>query len=110
MQQKLALAVALVHQPKLLLLDEPTLGLDVEATLNVKALVRSIAQEGCAILLTTHQLDIAEELSDRVAIIQKGEIIAASSTRDLIRQFSGTAYTIEVEGDLDQVRVRTLGE
>ncbi len=108
MQQKLALAVALIHQPKLLLLDEPTLGLDVEATQNVKALVRSIANEGCAILLTTHQLDIAEELSDRVAIIQKGEIIAASPTRELIQQFSGTAYTIEVEGELDPARVRVL--
>lgn len=110
MQQKLALAVALINQPKLLLLDEPTLGLDVEATQNVKALVRSIANEGCAILLTTHQLDIAEELSDRVAIIQKGEIIASSPTRDLIQQFSGTAYTIEVEGELDPLQVKTLGE
>jgi len=110
MQQKLALAVALIHQPKLVLLDEPTLGLDVEATQNVKALVRAIASEGCAILLTTHQLDIAEELSDQVAIIQKGEIIASSSTRDLIRQFSGSAYTIEVEGELEPARVRALQE
>jgi ABC-2 type transport system ATP-binding protein len=108
MQQKLALAVALVHQPKLLLLDEPTLGLDVEATQYVKALVKAIASEGCAILLTTHQLDIAEELSSSVAIIQKGEIIAASPTRDLIRQFSGTAYTIEVEGELDPARITAL--
>lgn len=61
MQQKLAIAVALMHQPQLLLLDEPTLGLDVEATENVKSLVREIAREGCAILLTTHQLNIAEE-------------------------------------------------
>ena len=108
MQQKLAIAVALIHQPKLLLLDEPTLGLDVEATQYVKALVRVIASEGCAILLTTHQLDIAEELSDRVAIIQKGEIIAAATTRDLIQQFSGTTYIIEVEGELDQLRVQAL--
>jgi ABC-2 type transport system ATP-binding protein len=108
MQQKLAIAVALVHQPKLLLLDEPTLGLDVEATQYVKGLVKAIASEGCAILLTTHQLDIAEELSSSVAIIQKGEIIACSPTRDLIRQFSGTAYTIEVEGELDSARVRVL--
>jgi ABC-2 type transport system ATP-binding protein len=108
MQQKLAIAVALIHQPKLLLLDEPTLGLDVEATQNVKALVKAIAAEGCAILLTTHQLDIAEELSDRVAIIQKGEIIAASTTRDLIRQFSGTAYMIAVEGEIDPARVKAL--
>lgn len=108
MQQKLAFAVALIHQPQLLLLDEPTLGLDVEATMHVKTLVRAIARDGCGILLTTHQLDIAEELSDRVAIIQKGEIIACSPTRDLIRQFSGTAYTIEVDGELDLARMRAL--
>jgi ABC-2 type transport system ATP-binding protein len=108
MQQKLAIAVALVHQPKLLLLDEPTLGLDVEATQNVKTLVKAIAQEGCAILLTTHQLNIAEELSHRVAIVQNGEIIASASTRDLIRQFSAEAYAIELEGELDQARVKTL--
>jgi ABC-2 type transport system ATP-binding protein len=108
MQQKLAIAVALVHQPKLLLLDEPTLGLDVEATQNVKTLVKAIAQEGCAILLTTHQLNIAEELSNRVAIVQNGEIIASSSTRDLIRQYSTEAYTIELEGELDQARVNAL--
>lgn len=104
MQQKLAIAVALVHQPQLLLLDEPTLGLDVEATESVKSLVREIAREGCAILLTTHQLDIAEELSDRVAIIHRGEIIAEEPTDKLIRQFSGTAYTLEMENNLDSTR------
>ncbi len=108
MQQKLAIAVAMVHQPQLLLLDEPTLGLDVEATENVKALVREIAQEGRAILLTTHQLDIAEQLSDRVAIIQSGEIIAEEPTRELIRQFSGSAYTIELESPLDAKRSQAI--
>ena len=108
MQQKLAIAVALVHQPQLLLLDEPTLGLDVEATENVKALVREIAQEGRAILLTTHQLDIAEQLSDRVAIIQSGEIIAEEPTRELIRQFSGSAYTIELESPLNEKQSQAI--
>lgn len=108
MQQKLAIAVALIHQPQLLLLDEPTLGLDVEATENVKTLVREIAAEGCAILLTTHQLDIAEELSDRVAIIQQGEIVAEEPTSTLIRQFSGTAYKLELEADLDSVRIEKI--
>lgn len=97
MQQKLAIAVALVHEPQLLLLDEPTLGLDVEATESVKGLVREIAAEGRAILLTTHQLDIAEELSDRVAIINQGEILVEEPTSELIRQFSGTAYIVEME-------------
>jgi ABC-2 type transport system ATP-binding protein len=102
MQQKLAIAVALIHDPQLLLLDEPTLGLDVEATQTVKQLVRDIAQEGRAILLTTHQLDIAEELSDRVAIINRGKIVAQENTSSLIRQFSGTAYRIELEEPLSQ--------
>lgn len=100
MQQKLAIAVALIHSPDLLLLDEPTLGLDVEAGETVKALVRQIAQEGRAILLTTHQLDVAEELSDRVAIIRRGRIIAEQSTESLLREFSDSTYRIEVEGTL----------
>ncbi|NJO42459.1 MAG: ABC transporter ATP-binding protein [Cyanobacteria bacterium CRU_2_1] len=104
MQQKLAIAVAMIHDPQLLLLDEPTLGLDVEATQSVKQLVREIAAEGRAILLTTHQLDIAEELSDRVAIINQGELIVEEPTSELIRQFSDATYTIELEQPLDAVR------
>jgi len=108
MQQKLSIAVALVHQPQLLLLDEPTLGLDVEATESVKALVREIALSGCAIILTTHQLDIAEELSDKVAIIQKGKIVALEPKSELIRRFSGSAYTIETESKLDPIQIRAI--
>jgi ABC-2 type transport system ATP-binding protein len=105
MQQKLAIAVALIHDPQLLLLDEPTLGLDVEATENVKNIIREVAAEGRAILLTTHQLDIAEELSNRVAIIQNGAIAIEQPTAALIRQFSGTAYTIELAYGLDGDRL-----
>ncbi len=108
MQQKLAFAVALVHQPEILLLDEPTLGLDVEATEDVKVLVREIAASGCAILLTTHQLDIAEQLADNIAIIQKGEIITELPTDELIRKFSGKTYKIEMESILDEVRILEL--
>lgn len=108
MQQKLAFAVALVHQPEILLLDEPTLGLDVEATEDVKVLVREIAASGCAILLTTHQLDIAEQLADNIAIIQKGEIITELPTDELIRKFSGKAYKIQIESVLDEVRITEL--
>ncbi len=108
MQQKLAIAVSLVHKPKLLLLDEPTLGLDVEASQNVKALVREVALEGCAVLLTTHQLDLAEEISDRVAIIQNGKIIVEESTVDIIKRFSGSTYIIEVEGELNQMQISKI--
>ncbi|MEL7241917.1 MAG: ABC transporter ATP-binding protein [Cyanobacteria bacterium J06643_5] len=108
MQQKLAFAVALVHQPQVLLLDEPTLGLDVEATEDVKVLVKEIAASGCAILLTTHQLDIAEQLADKIAIIQKGEIITELPTDELIRKFSGKTYKIEMESVLDKERITKL--
>jgi ABC-2 type transport system ATP-binding protein len=84
------------------------LGLDVEASQHVKVLVRTIAQAGCAILLTTHQLNVAEELSDRVAIIQQGKIIAEELTRELIRQFSGSSYQIEFEGELGAARARAI--
>jgi ABC-2 type transport system ATP-binding protein len=103
MQQKVAIAVALIHEPQLLLLDEPTLGLDVEATQVVKRLVREIANEGRAVLLTTHQLDIAEALSDRVAIIRQGQLVAEQSTQDLIRQFSAATYQIHL-AELDPER------
>ncbi|MGD1857789.1 MAG: ABC transporter ATP-binding protein [Leptolyngbyaceae cyanobacterium] len=108
MQQKLAIAVALVHQPTLLLLDEPTLGLDVEAGETVKTLIRDIAAAGCAILLTTHQLDVTEELSDRVAIIRQGQIIAEQPTHELIRQFSGSAYRIDCGQLIDAQRTRKI--
>lgn len=108
MQQKLAIAVALVHGPRLLLLDEPTLGLDVEATVMVKGLVREIAASGCGIVLTTHQLDIAEELSDRVAIIRGGRVIAEQPTQELIHQFAGASYGIVLEAPLDSDRIKML--
>ncbi len=108
MQQKLAIAVALIHRPKLLLLDEPTLGLDVEAAESVKHLVREIAQEGHSVLLTTHQLDVAEQISDRVAIIRHGEIIAEEPTMDLIERFSGQSYMIEAIGELSDSQRQKL--
>jgi ABC-2 type transport system ATP-binding protein len=112
MQQKVAISVALVHRPRVLLLDEPTLGLDVEASEVVKEIVTKIAQEGCGVLLTTHQLEIAEELSHRVMIIQQGQILVEESTTKLIQQFSGTAYAIELPEPLDsdrQSKVAVMG-
>jgi ABC-2 type transport system ATP-binding protein len=110
MQQKVAIAVALVHEPKLLLLDEPTLGLDVEATEAVKLQIRAIAAAGRGVLLTTHQLEVAEALSDRVAIIRDGGLIAEASTKELIREFSGTSYRISLEGPLSEEQRSKLRE
>ena len=111
MQQKIAIAVALIHEPRLLLLDEPTLGLDVESGETVKRLVRQVANSGCAILLTTHQLNVAEELSNRVAVIRQGQIVAEQSTQALIRQFSNSAaYHIEFSGVLSDRQRRALAQ
>ncbi len=112
MQQKVAIATALLHQPALLLLDEPTLGLDVEAAQAVKSLIRQIAASGRAILLTTHQLEMAEALSDRVAVIQQGVIVAQAPTQELIRRFADAAgsYRIELEQELDPSRAERLAQ
>ncbi|MCP4655709.1 MAG: ABC transporter ATP-binding protein [bacterium] len=96
MQQQVALAVALIHRPKLLLLDEPTLGLDVRAAERMKQVIREAATEGRAVLLTTHQLAVAEEIAHRVAIIDRGEIVAEEATPELLERFSGEGYRIEL--------------
>jgi ABC-2 type transport system ATP-binding protein len=112
MQQKVAIAVALLHQPALLLLDEPTLGLDVEAAQAVRSLIRQIAASGRAILLTTHQLDVAEALSNQVAVIERGTILVQAPTQELIRQFASAAgtYRIELEQELDPSRAERLAQ
>lgn len=107
MQQKLACAAALIHRPRLLLLDEPTLGLDPEATEEVKALIQEIAAEGRGILLTTHQLSLAQSISDRVSIIEGGRIVVQEATPELLRRFCGEAYRLTVDGEVgDERRAR----
>ena len=96
MQQQVALAVALVHQPRLLLLDEPTLGLDVSAAERMKLLIREAARQGQAVVLSTHQLALAEEIAHRVAIIHQGRIVTAEATAALLRRFSTDAWRIEL--------------
>jgi len=88
MKQKAALAGALIHDPKLLLLDEPLTGLDAAVARQVKNLLLDRAKSGCTIILTTHILDVAERLVDRIGIIQSGELLAEGSLEEL-RQRSG---------------------
>ncbi|MDF5757415.1 ABC transporter ATP-binding protein [Spongiactinospora sp. TRM90649] len=100
MQQKVAIAVALIADPPIVLLDEPTLGLDVEATRTVKHWIAEQARElGTTVLLTTHQLDVAEELCDRVAVMREGRLVADLPTRELLARFRDRdRYEIRVEG------------
>jgi ABC-2 type transport system ATP-binding protein len=84
MQRRLNVAIALVHRPKLVILDEPTAGLDLEARYELWATIRSLKQQGMTVLLTTHLLDEAERLCDRVGILHQGTI-AAEGTLDELR-------------------------
>ena len=83
MQRRLNIAVALVHQPKLVILDEPTTGLDIEARYEVWDLIRRLKSQGITILLTTHLLDEAERLCQRIGILKGGRIVADGSLEEL---------------------------
>lgn len=108
MQQKVAIAAALVHNPRILLLDEPTLGLDVEGSESMKRIVGKMAAEGRAILIATHQLEIAESLANTIAVIKKGRLIADAALRDLIGRFSKQVFEIEIAETLPPELVAEL--
>lgn len=104
MKRRLLIAKALVHKPKLLLLDEPTAGVDVELRKLLWDFVRELKQEGMAILLTTHYLEEAERLCDRVAFIHKGNIIKQGKTLELIRELTSRTVRIMLKHPLGDVR------
>jgi len=83
MQQKTALAVALMHDPKVLVLDEPTVGLDPRSARLIKDMLRQLANRGAAVFLSTHILEIAERMCDRIGIINQGKLIAVGSMDEL---------------------------
>lgn len=87
MKRRLILARALMHRPRLLILDEPTAGVDVELRLELWHYVQRINAEGTTILLTTHYLEEAEQLCDRVAFINAGQIVAQGTSRELAGEF-----------------------
>ena len=86
MKQKLAILSALVHQPRLLLLDEPFVGLDPKAALILKDIMRGICAEGGAIFFSTHVLDVAEKLCNKVAIIKDGSLAASGDMEEIVKQ------------------------
>ncbi len=83
MQQKTSLATALMHDPKVLVLDEPTVGLDPKSARLIKDILRQMAERGATVFLSTHILEIAERMCDRIGIINKGELIAVGTMGEL---------------------------
>ncbi len=97
MRQRLIFAAALVHDPQVLVVDEPMVGLDPVAIIMVKDLFRQLAQNGVTVFMSTHTLKVAEDICDRLGVINKGRMIATGTTEDLQRE-AGVS-----DADLEQV-------
>jgi ABC-2 type transport system ATP-binding protein len=108
-KQKMGLALALVNDPQLLFLDEPTTGLDPQARRAMWDVIRSLKKQGRTILLTTHYLEEAELLADRVAIMTKGKIIAAGSPEELINTYGSPKRMVAVSDSLEDIFVKLVG-
>lgn len=105
-RQRLAFALALVNEPELVFLDEPTTGLDPQARQRLWDLVRQLKTEGRTVLLTTHYMDEAEALCDRIGIMDHGEILQLGTPRELIASLNQASYAeIEFQGNAPDVQL-----
>ena len=102
MKRRLLIAKALVHDPKLLLLDEPTAGVDIELRSSLWDFVRELKKEGRSVLLTTHYLEEAEELCDRVGVLQQGNLRKVGPTKDLIRELTERKISLIFKNQVPQ--------
>lgn len=98
MKRRLLLAKALVHRPQILVLDEPTAGVDIELRAMLWANVRRLSEEGMTIILTTHYLEEAEAMCDEIAIIDQGALLVRDTTRNLLGRMDGKTLVVEPEG------------
>ncbi|MGV3526166.1 MAG: ABC transporter ATP-binding protein [Candidatus Sericytochromatia bacterium] len=96
MKRRLMIAKAILHQPKLLILDEPTAGVDVSLRQRIWELVREMHRQGTTIIFTTHYLEEAEQLCDAMTVINKGKIVKAGRVRDIQQEFSKNLITFEL--------------
>lgn len=100
MKRRLMIARALVHQPPLLILDEPTAGVDIELRRSMWEFLKEINQQGTTIILTTHYLEEAESLCNNIAIINRGEIIENTSMKNLLRQLNQETFVLDLSEPL----------
>jgi len=95
MRQKVALAGALVHDPRLIILDEPLTGLDALSARHVKGLLGDRVRAGCTVIMTTHILEVAERMADRIGVIAQGRLVAEGTLDELRRQNGHTDTSLE---------------
>jgi ABC-2 type transport system ATP-binding protein len=106
MKRRLLIAKALSHEPRVLFLDEPTAGVDVELRRDMWQLVRSLKQAGVTIILTTHYIDEAEEMADRIGVINKGELILVEDKVELMRKLGRKQLTLHLQDALEHIPPR----
>jgi ABC-2 type transport system ATP-binding protein len=100
MKRRVMIAKALSHEPEILFLDEPTAGVDVELRRDMWSLVRRLRERGVTIILTTHYIEEAEEMADRVGVILKGELILVEKTADLMQKLGKKTLTLQLQEPL----------
>jgi ABC-2 type transport system ATP-binding protein len=103
MKRRVMIAKALSHQPQILFLDEPTAGVDVELRKGMWEVVRALQASGVTIILTTHYIDEAEEMADRIGVINKGEIILVEDKAKLMQKLGGKRLTLQLQGKVDAI-------
>jgi ABC-2 type transport system ATP-binding protein len=103
MKRRLMIAKALAHEPQILFLDEPTAGVDVNLRQDMWALVRNLRSGGVTIILTTHYIDEAEDMADRIGVINKGEIILVEDKRELMHKLGKKQMTLQLQQRLKQI-------
>ncbi|MGZ5113740.1 MAG: ABC transporter ATP-binding protein [Usitatibacter sp.] len=100
MKRRVMIAKALAHEPKILFLDEPTAGVDVELRRDMWALVRRLREGGVTIILTTHYIEEAEEMADRIGVINKGELVVVEEKAKLMKQLGKKQLTLQLQDPL----------
>ena len=103
MKRRVLIAKALSHEPKILFLDEPTAGVDVELRKEMWKVVDSLRQTGVTIILTTHYIEEAEAIADRVGVINQGEIILVEEKKELLKKMGQKTLTIELQDRIDEI-------
>ena len=103
MKRRVLIAKALSHEPSILFLDEPTAGVDVELRQDMWKVVESLRETGVTIILTTHYIEEAEAIADRVGVINQGEIIVVDNTQDLLKKMGHKTLTVELQDKISVI-------